>query len=599
MKKQLIGAMAGLSVLTGGCISLDVSAVQPAGGTAFTREEVLADPNLMEFVVAGVFVNFWGGAIYAQPWTVLSIYGEELTSSATSVPNHNRAATNPSIIWEHVEEPRQAFDNSLTGTSFFARDPWSNFYEANAAATDMPRLIRERNIRVIDPITEVDNTTRMLTFAKWIQGMSHVYLGLLFDSAAIVDTYVDLSKVPVLPFKPYQEVLDSGIKWLEEVIEACEQNTFLLPLKPDVWVYNTAFTNTQMAAVAHTYIARALVYKSRTPAELAQLTTQDWQRIKDHLDAGIVAPFGPMGLPNPLISMDYRSASTSQPQSINSICTSGGTNFCDGDHVGAFRVDLRLLGPADTSGAYQQWLQSASGTNFQTTQPFVVRTYDKRIQQPEQTSPLAKPVYFKYTDLNPPAVFGDTTIRGRYYVSNYWNSTRAVNNHTQFPAQGGGRNRRGTNVGNSDLDEIQDAMVIPAEVRLLKAEAEFRLGNLAAAAAIINETREINGELPGVTAAGVPASTPGQPCIPRRYDGSCGSLFDALMYEKRLETYGTAIAFFDARRWGCLLEGTLTQLPPPGRQLDLQGRVIYTFGGHPGEPGSAAKPTNCPLLHRP
>jgi len=127
-------------------------------------------------------------------------------------------------------------------------------------------------------------------------------------------------------------------------------------------------------------------------------------------------------------------------------------------------------------------------------------------------------------------------------------------------------------------------------------EAEIRLGNPAAAAALINKTRVGNGELPPVTAAGVP---PGPGCVPKRYDGACGSLFDALMYEKRIETYGTAIAYFDLRGWGCLLEGTPTQLPPPGRQLDLLGKVNYTYGGSPGAVGSAPKPTNCPLLHRP
>jgi SusD family len=188
------------------------------------------------------------------------------------------------------------------------------------------------------------------------------------------------------------------------------------------------------------------------------------------------------------------------------------------------------------------------------------------------------------------------TERGPYYWSNYWSSSRALNNHTQFPLDGGGRDRRGGNVGNSDLDDIQDAMLLPAEMDLLMAEAEIRLGNPAAAAALINKTRVGNGELPPVTAAGV---TPEPGCVPKLYDGSCGTLMDALMYEKRIETYGTAISYFDLRGWGCLLEGTPTELPPPGRQLDLLGKAQYTYGGHPGTPGSAPRPTNCPLLHRP
>jgi len=139
-------------------------------------------------------------------------------------------------------------------------------------------------------------------------------------------------------------------------------------------------------------------------------------------------------------------------------------------------------------------------------------------------------------------------------------------------------------------------MLLPAEMDLLLAEAEIRMGNPAAAVPLINRTRVGNGELPPVTVNGVPA---GPGCVPKRYDGSCGNLMDALMYEKRIETYGTAISYFDLRGWGCLAEGTPTQLPPPARQLDLLGKPVYTYGGKPGQPGSAPKPTNCPLLHRP
>jgi hypothetical protein len=163
-----------------------------------------------------------------------------------------------------------------------------------------------------------------------------------------------------------------------------------------------------------------------------------------------------------------------------------------------------------------------------------------------------------------------------------------------LPLDGGGRARRNIN----DLGLIQDAMMLPVEMDLLLAEAEINLGNPGAAVTLINKTRVANGGLPPVTAAGVPASTPTAGCVPRRFDGSCGTLMDALMYEKRIETYGMAISYFDLRGWGCLLEGTPIQLPPPGRQLDLMEMPNYTFGGV-GLPGGAPKPTNCPLLHRP
>lgn len=140
-------------------------------------------------------------------------------------------------------------------------------------------------------------------------------------------------------------------------------------------------------------------------------------------------------------------------------------------------------------------------------------------------------------------------------------------------------------------------MLVP-EMDLLLAEAEIHLGNLPAAVALINKTRVSNGGLPPVTAAGVPASTPTAGCVPRRgTDGGCGTLMEALMYEKRIETFGTAISYFDLRGWGCLMEGTPIQIPP-GRQLDLLGKANYTYGGV-GQQGGAPKPTTCPLLHRP
>jgi hypothetical protein len=597
MKRKLLAGLVGGCALMSACYDLDITAVQPAAGSAFTREEVLRKPELIELVVAGLFINFWGGATYEQPWFHLSVFGEEVSSSANSTGNFNRnTTTQPNIIWDVVKEPRVPFDNSLQGSSLFARDPWSNFYEANAAATEMPRLIKENNIKIIDPATGLDNTQRVLTFAKWLQGMSHIHLGMLFDSAAVITERDTLSKIPDIPFRPYREVVDSGIKWLEQAITMTKQSSFIFPLNDDLWIYNTAVTNDELAAISHSYIARAMVYSARTKAERDGV---NWAEVKRHIELGTHAPFGPIGVPNPVITMDYRALMSSQPENIVSICNANnsqnGTNFCTHsngiNHAGVVRVDLRLLGPADTSGAYQQWLDAVSKPTFAATVPFIIRTPDKRIQDPSATRPLNKPTYFKYTDRPPP-----TTImlpeRGTYYWSNYWSSSRALNNHEQFPNAGGGRTRR-----TGDLNMIQDAMMLPVEMDLLLAEAEIHLNNPGAAAALINKTRVANGELPAVTATGVPQSAG---CVPKLWNGNCGSLMDALMYEKRIETYGTGISFFDLRGWDCLLEGTLTELPPPARQLDLLNKPIYTYGGGtPGTPGNAARPINCPLLHKP
>ena len=141
------------------------------------------------------------------------------------------------------------------------------------------------------------------------------------------------------------------------------------------------------------------------------------------------------------------------------------------------------------------------------------------------------------------------------------------------------------------------------EMDLLRAEAYYRLGRKAEAAELINRTRTASRTigsttypgLPPVTEEGVPVSTG---CVPRKpyrlQDGTipCGDLWDALMYEKRIELHAieALIPYADARGWGQLLEGTPIHLPVPARELEIIGYPEYSFGGV-GGPGAAPPPT--------
>jgi hypothetical protein len=76
--------------------------------------------------------------------------------------------------------------------------------------------------------------------------------------------------------------------------------------------------------------------------------------------------------------------------------------------------------------------------------------------------------------------------------------------------------------------------------------------------------------------------------VPRKDNGACGNLFDAIQYEKRIELYPTEgdISWWDARGWGKLLPGTPYHVPVSGRELISLGIPYYTFGGV-GSPGTA------------
>jgi hypothetical protein len=86
--------------------------------------------------------------------------------------------------------------------------------------------------------------------------------------------------------------------------------------------------------------------------------------------------------------------------------------------------------------------------------------------------------------------------------------------------------------------------------------------------------------------------------VPRKLNGQCGSLWDALRYEKGIEMLGVSgvLAFFDARGWQTLAPNSFTQLPVPGRELGTLQLDLYTFGGPGGQSiAPAPDPEKCPV----
>jgi hypothetical protein len=221
------------------------------------------------------------------------------------------------------------------------------------------------------------------------------------------------------------------------------------------------------------------------------------------------------------------------------------------------------LGPADSANGFVNWVATPNDNR----QPFQIRTKDRRIQG--AAGPASPGKYVGYNLNNIFAV-----SRGTYRFSWYYY----------------GRNGTGTT-----WQEGPQLSMTVAEMDLLKAEALIRLGRAAEALPLINKTRVANGELPPVTIDG-PPDAPG--CVPRKFNGQCGSLWDALRYEKGIELLGVngVNRFFDARGWQMLAQYSITQLPIPGRELGTLQLENYTFGG-PGGESSAPAPDaeRCPV----
>ncbi len=141
--------------------------------------------------------------------------------------------------------------------------------------------------------------------------------------------------------------------------------------------------------------------------------------------------------------------------------------------------------------------------------------------------------------------------------------------------------------------------MVKTELDMLQAEGLYRAGNFAGAAALVNITRERNG-LPPITAFDASSPVPGGvDCVPKVPVApftrvACGNLWDALKYEKRIETAYTHYApwFLDGRGWGELPKDTPLFWAVPYQDLQARGAALSAiYGAGPGvgtAPGSVA-----------
>jgi hypothetical protein len=231
-----------------------------------------------------------------------------------------------------------------------------------------------------------------------------------------------------------------------------------------------------------------------------------------------------------------------------------------------------ILGMADTTGAYDAWLQQALTART----PFLLRTADKRFpsgntralqQAPTGNSRAGTPpgsiVYFR----NRPT--------GEDSPADPW-GTWFYDNHRSWAIRANG--------GNGPY-----VMFAVAENDMLAAEGYLRTGQVALAIPLINKYRTRAGlaaiPLTALITDVVPGSTPmSNDCVPRvpqppAYNTTaCGTVFEAMKWEKRVETnlIGYGQWFIDSRGWGDLTTGTPLEWPVPYQELFARNKASYT-----------------------
>jgi len=485
------------------------------------RQRAITSPKDVESIISGSFLEWWTGTQKDanRPALTLSTMADAHTSSWGNWGMQDLSS-----------EPRTPFNNSPSYVyEGVASQTWYNMYRAISSVNDGLQAING-GMKIMEGTT--DNTARARAFAKFVQGLSHLWLACFFDRAFIYDETMDVLTTK-FELKPYTEVFQAGVRMLEEAIAICNANTFTIP---NTWINGITLTNTQLKEVAYSHLARYRAGVARTPTERAAV---DWNKVISDARNGVKADWGPIGDGN--LWWD-------------------GLKF-RGQHGATWtRADYKTIGQTDKSGRYRAWLE----TPVANRNVFVIDTDDRRITG--AGGGTTNGTDFKYLS---PSPFRDD--RGTYHHSLYY--------HARYEYH--------------VLQGATGAMtsVKVAEMDLLVAEGLWRTGgSLQEICDLINKTRVTRGQLPPVTPTmgrdeifkwlqyekmiETFATGGGIPWFDRR-----GWLAHNLVYSspggpRPGETQ--------------LPPGTLIHFPVPGKELEVLQMAIYTFGGV-GGPGAAPK----------
>lgn len=520
MRRHRLGAALAVIGVLAACQELDVTNPNNPDRARLER-----DPQLVQTIISSAYAQLFDFWHDDYPAWVLPTMADEFTSGFLDFG-----------IYDLSREPRLAYNNSPTyGNQEVNLDPWQKSNAILSGLADAVTVIEEGTV-VRD--AGVDVTTRALAFAKLMQGITLGQLAMVLDSAYLLDENLELQPPPAPPppLAGSQEVLALAIEKLEEAIAITDTANFTLPADP--WLFVSGYTDNDVAQLAHTFAARFLASYGRTRQERDDAP---WDQVLFHAERGITRDLNPNAVPERLFH-DFRRVAARQ------------RTITPGDFA---RLDYWLVGPADSTGGIITWVNN---DDVDDRRPFTMRTKDRRIQPDGPVPGGTTPFFGKY--------FG-------HHRADIWNASRGFYHRTYYFYHRAGR-------GNTWETGPQLVLTV-TEKNLLRAEALIRLDRAAEAVPLINLTRVANGELPPVTVDG-PPDEPG--CVPRKIrpgprQGQCGSLWDALRYEKRIEGAGIdqTTAYLDARGWQSLVIGTPLQFPVPALELQLREQAIYSYGG--------------------
>jgi len=553
-------------------------------------ERVLATPDDLEALLAA-FYKRWHDGLYrttGNVWGMANVQSFENYSSLANNCQNQRAGI-----------PRAINDNSI-GNSCGGEQQRVYFVESEVARVASNVLAQLEETSLGTPPRDV----RAKAFAEFLRGVSLGYMALFYDSAAVISQTMSTAAEDCLPdplagtcvgaLRGYEEVMDSAIVALDRSIahaqSANASETGGFPL-PSTWIpSSTSFTAAEFIRLVRSYRARLRANVARTPAERAAV---DWDAVIADAQNGIQA------------RTDGTSGIVLDHDNITNTTTGPFKTWLNQNAWGNYglwhQMTPFIIGMADVSGRYDAWISTPLAQRGAGNQSFFMITPDLRF--PQGADRVTQQADFAVTSCETAA-----TPCKRYFVNR-----PAAND--RFDGLGWGwsnydfaRFHSWSRRGDATAQNGRIVFFTKAELDMLEAEGHLRKNppDYAAAAVLINRTRTrgMEGNPPVARGGGLPPVTgtadgglSGADCVPKMpvnasHAGGatvrCGDLWEAMKWEKRIETAYTHFAgwFLDSRGWGDLAQGTPFHWAVPYQDLQARGKVSYSTGA--GTTGGAA-----------
>lgn len=540
---------------------------------------VLGTPDDAEALIS-TYYKRWHSGVYGSTGNL------EGMANVMSMMNYSSLANN----CQNNHIPFTGYSNTNTPGNVCAGENarlYQYMGEVNRVASNfIEQMDNGLTLGSSDAATDARNL-RARAFAEFLRGLSLGYTAMMYDSSSIVSPKmstapadcVDAGGVCSGALRYYTEVHDSAQAALDRALSYTNPATITgsggFPI-PDAWLPSTtSWTPANFSKLIHSYKARFRANIARSSADPV-----DWAKVVADAQAGITATHN----------------------NVTSTTTGPGNSWrAQYDQADTWhQMPPFIIGMADNSGNYQTWLNTPIGQRGSGNTSFFMTTPDLRF--PQGATRAAQQADFSANSCNAAATPCKRYFENRQAGADVfsgdgwgWSNYNFVRFRSWVRAGDAGSARNGAT-----------PFFTLAENDLLQAEGLYKLGgNDATVAQLINKTRTAGmvggvatgGGLPAVTAANrtVPVAG-GADCVPKVPNAagvlSCGNLWEALKYEKRIETAYTHYApwYLDSRRWDDLPKDTPLYWAVPYQDLQARGRTteqLYSVG--PSNPASVAK----------